>query len=105
MIGRRSPAEPALPRAAATTAQVRRQIARLDSLIREIERKPDHRQLAWTWMLEDLRDERTALQLLLRTRRVEGAKKIVDLRRWRDGGSRLLRSPAEPSLPFAGEKA
>jgi hypothetical protein len=68
-----------------TTERVRAEIAQIDRLISDIEAKPQEKRMAWTNLLEELREEREVLNLLILNRRVEASKKIVDLRRWRDG--------------------
>jgi hypothetical protein len=69
----------------ATTQKVRQEIAQIDRLIGDIEAKPRDRRLAWSALLEELREERELLSLLILNRRMEATKKVVNLRRWRDG--------------------
>jgi hypothetical protein len=68
-----------------TTERVKAEIAQIDRLISDIEAKPRHKRAAWSHLLEELREEREVLNLLILNRRVEASKKVVDLRRWRDG--------------------
>jgi hypothetical protein len=68
-----------------TTERVKAEIAQIDRLILDIEAKPQDKRLAWGHLLEELREEREVLNLLILNRRVEASKKVVDLRRWRDG--------------------
>jgi hypothetical protein len=69
----------------ATTREVRQEIQQIDRLIADIEAKPRHRRGAWTSLLEELREERELLALIILNRRMEATKKVVSLRRWRDG--------------------
>jgi hypothetical protein len=68
-----------------TTQELHQEIQRIDRLIADIEAKPRHRRLAWSTLLEELREEREMLTLVILNRRVEAAKKIVSLKRWREG--------------------
>jgi hypothetical protein len=68
-----------------TTERVKAEIAQIDRLIVDIEAKPQDKRMAWSHLLEELREEREVLNLLILNRRVEASKKIVELRRWRDG--------------------
>jgi hypothetical protein len=68
-----------------TTQRLRHEIAQLDRLISDIEAKPREKRAAWLNLLEELREEREMLNLVVLNRRMEAAKKIVSLRRWRDG--------------------
>jgi hypothetical protein len=68
-----------------TTHRVKAEIAQIDRLIFDIEAKPQEKRLAWSHLLEELREEREVLNLLILNRRVEAMKPVVDLRRWRDG--------------------
>jgi hypothetical protein len=70
---------------AGPTQAVQREIAEIDRLISDIEAKPRDKRLAWTTLLEELREEREMLSLIVLNRRMEAAKKVVSLRRWRDG--------------------
>jgi hypothetical protein len=69
----------------ATTQKVRQEIAQIDRLIADIEAKPRDKRLAWSSLLEELREERELLSLIILNRRMEATKKVVSLRRWRDG--------------------
>jgi hypothetical protein len=69
----------------ATTQKVRQEIAQIDRLIADIEAKPRDKRLAWSTLLEELREERELLGLIILNRRMESTKKVVSLRRWRDG--------------------
>ena len=68
-----------------TTDRVKAEIAQIDRLIFDIETKPQEKRVAWSHLLEELREEREVLNLLILNRRVEASKRVVDLRRWRDG--------------------
>jgi hypothetical protein len=68
-----------------TTHRLRHEIAQLDRLINDIEAKPREKRAAWLNLLEELREEREMLNLVVLNRRMEAAKKVVSLRRWRDG--------------------
>jgi len=68
-----------------TTQRVKAEIAQIDRLIFDIEAKPQDKRLAWSHLLEELREEREVLNLLILNRRVEASKPVVDLQRWRDG--------------------
>jgi len=69
----------------ATTQKVRQEIAQIDRLIADIEAKPREKRLAWSTLLEELKEERELLSLVILNRRMEATKKVVSLRRWRDG--------------------
>jgi hypothetical protein len=68
-----------------TTRQLQSEIARLNRLIARIEAKPQREWAIWSSTLYELREEREILALVMLNRSVEGAKKIVSFRRWRDG--------------------
>jgi hypothetical protein len=68
-----------------TTERLRDEISRLTRIIRQIELKPRAEWAVWATTLRDLRAERRLLDRVIRFRNVEAGKKIVDLRRWRDG--------------------
>ena len=68
-----------------TTHRLRHEIAQLDRLINDIEAKPREKRAAWLNLLEELREEREMLNLVVLNRLMEAAKKVVSLRRWRDG--------------------
>ena len=70
---------------AGTTQRLQHEIKQLDRLISDIEAKPREKRAAWLSLLEELREEREMLNLVVLNRRMEAAKKIVSLRRWRDG--------------------
>ncbi|HUK61624.1 MAG TPA: hypothetical protein VLV50_20495 [Stellaceae bacterium] len=68
-----------------TTRQLRNEIGRLNRLIARIEAKAQHESPLWATALGELRDEREMLTLVMLNRGVEGSKKVVSFRRWRDG--------------------
>lgn len=74
------------------TDTLRDEISRLTRIISQIESKPRTEWAVWAPTLRDLRAERRSLDRVVRFRNAEAAKKIVDLRRWRDGP--LGRRPA-----------
>ncbi len=75
-----------------TTRQLHDEIGRLNRLIAKIEAKARHDGPLWASALGELRDEREMLTLVVLNRDVEGSKKVVSFRRWRDG-------PWAPYLP------
>jgi len=68
-----------------TTERLRDEVSRLTRIIRQIESKPRAEWTVWAATLRELRAERRSLDRVIRFRYAEAAKKIVDLRRWRDG--------------------
>ena len=68
-----------------TTRQIQREIGRLNRLIARIEAKPQRECAIWASTLHELVEEREVLGLVMLNRQVEGSKKIVSFRRWRDG--------------------
>ena len=68
-----------------TTQDIEQEIARLNRIIARIEAKPQEEWPVWSSTLHELVEERELLGLLVLNRRLEGSKKIVSLRRWRDG--------------------
>jgi hypothetical protein len=70
---------------AACTAELRTALARITRAIAEIAAKPRSELRHWQQALRDLETERVRLQRIVLERRVEGRKKVVDFRRWRDG--------------------
>jgi hypothetical protein len=74
-----------------TTDTLRDEISRLTRIITQIESKPRAESAVWAPTLRDLRAERRTLDRVIRFRNAEATKKVVDLRRWRDGptGRRL----------------
>jgi hypothetical protein len=68
-----------------TTDTLRDEISRLTRIITQIESKPRAESAVWAPTLRDLRAERRSLDRVVLFRNAEAAKKIVDLRRWRDG--------------------
>jgi hypothetical protein len=68
-----------------STDTLRDEITRLSRIIAQIESKPPAESSVWEPTLRDLRAERRSLDRVVRFRNAEAAKKVVDLRRWRDG--------------------
>lgn len=68
-----------------TTQDIEQEIARLNRIIARIEAKPQEEWPVWSSTLHELVEERELLGLLVLNRRVEGSKKVVSFRRWRDG--------------------
>ena len=68
-----------------TTRQLQQEIGRLNRLIARIEAKPQRESAIWASTLHELVEEREVLGLVMLNRQVEGSKKIVSFRRWRDG--------------------
>jgi hypothetical protein len=68
-----------------TTRQIQRDIGRLNRLIARIEAKSQRERPLWASTLHELIDEREVLALVMLNRQVEGSKKVVSFRRWRDG--------------------
>jgi len=68
-----------------STQELRAEIKRLNRLIARIEAKPRNEGTVWSSTLHDLVEERELLGLVVLNRRIEGSKKIVSLRCWRDG--------------------
>jgi hypothetical protein len=61
------------------------EISRISRIIARLERKTRDERRVWAATLQDLRAERRILHRVIRIRRAEAARKIVDFRRWRDG--------------------
>ncbi len=70
---------------AMTTRQVERAIDQLDRLIARAEARSGELDASEFRALLILRQRRIFLRLLLASRRIERKKKVVSLRRWRDG--------------------
>lgn len=68
-----------------STQELRAEIKRLNRLIVRIEAKPRTEWSIWSSTLHDLIEERELLGLVVLNRRIEGSKKIVSFRCWRDG--------------------
>jgi hypothetical protein len=68
-----------------STQELRAEIKRLNRLIARIEAKPRTEWTVWSSTLHDLIEERELLGLVVLNRRIEGSKKIVSFRCWRDG--------------------
>ena len=68
-----------------TTRDIKVEISRLNRLIARIEAKPHNEWSVWSSTLHDLVEEREVLGLVVLNRRIEGSKKVVSFRRWRDG--------------------
>lgn len=68
-----------------TTQDIEQEIARLNRIIARIEAKPQEEWPVWSSTLHELVEERELLGLLVLNRRLEGSKKVVSLRCWRDG--------------------
>lgn len=68
-----------------TTRQLQQEIARLNRLIERIKAKPEREWPIWASTLHELMEEREVLGLVMLNRQVEGRKKVVSFRRWRDG--------------------
>ena len=82
-----------------TTRQIQHEIGRINRLIARIEAKPKREWAIWAATLHELIEEREVLGLVMLNRQVEGSKKIVSFRRWRDGPW----APApDPELQAAG---
>jgi hypothetical protein len=81
----------------ATTKDLKTEFLRLNRMIAQIEAKPQRELTAWTSTLQDLKAEREHLETILRARRQEASKKIVDFHRWRDGS--LMPPPAAAPRP------
>jgi hypothetical protein len=87
-------------------------IADVDQKIEERERAllSGHLVAGTAATLSDLRETRQTIRMLLLNRRIEAAKRVVDLARWKDGNGALYRRPkglsgrAAPTqaLPSAG---
>jgi hypothetical protein len=67
------------------TRQLQQEIGRLNRLIARIEAKPQREWPVWATTLHELREECEILTLVMLNRSVEGSKKVVSFRRWRDG--------------------
>ena len=67
------------------TRQLQQEIGRLNRLIARIEAKPQREWPVWAATLYELREELEVLTLVMLNRSVEGSKKVVSFRRWRDG--------------------
>lgn len=70
---------------AASTEELRRELLRLTRVIAQIESRPRRELARWASTLRDLHAKRRMVDRVLRHRRFEAAKKIVDFRRWCDG--------------------
>jgi hypothetical protein len=68
-----------------TTHELKQEISRLSRLIARLERKPAAEWVVWSSTLNELVEEREVLGLVMLNRRIEGSKKVVSFRRWRDG--------------------
>jgi hypothetical protein len=68
-----------------TTDEIRTEITRINRVIAQIEAKPRQEWQLWAETLQHLRAERNMLDLVVCNRQLEAKKKIVSLRRWRDG--------------------
>jgi hypothetical protein len=82
-----------------TNQLFRTRLQRIDARLRQLERYGRERIRAGA--LEQLREERDMLNLVLLNRRVESAKRVVDLQRWRSANGvvalvleEAVRSPA-----------
>lgn len=70
-----------------TNRYFRSQLQIVDARLRQLERSGSGRALA---ALPQLREEREILNLVLLNRRVEAARRVVDLRRWRTANGALV---------------
>lgn len=61
------------------------EISRISRIIARLETKTRDESRIWAATLQDLKAERRILSRVIRIRRAEAAKKIVDFKRWRDG--------------------
>lgn len=68
-----------------TTRHLQQEIARINRLIARIKAKPESEWPIWASTLHELMEEREVLGLVMLNRQVEGQKKVVSFRRWRDG--------------------
>jgi len=68
-----------------TSRQLQQEIGRINRLIARIEAKPQRELPIWASTLQELREEREVLALVMLNRAVEASKKVVSFRRWRDG--------------------
>jgi hypothetical protein len=85
-----------------TNQYFRSQLKVVDSRLKQLERFGTERVRAAA--LEQLREEREILNLVLLNRRVEAAKRVVDLRRWRtaNGALALAEDETEVKAALAG---
>jgi hypothetical protein len=83
---------------AQTNAYYRKKLRQLDAQVRQLELKMElSGSTALLPVLEELRIEREVFNLILLNRKVEGARHVVDLRRWREanGAAALITPDAE----------
>jgi hypothetical protein len=79
-----------------TNAYYRRRMRQLDARVRQLELKLEIAgSPALLPALEELRIEREVFNLILLNRKVEGARHVVDLRRWRDANGAAALVAAE----------
>jgi len=81
-----------------TNHYYRAKLRQLDAQVRQLELQMEMSgSPAVLPLLEELRIEREVFNLILLNRRVEAARPVVDLRRWRDanGAAALVVPPAE----------
>ena len=67
------------------TVELRGEMARISRMIDEIESKPRDEFPRWAPTLRSLEQERRRLDLMVRHRRQEARKKVVDFTSWRNG--------------------
>jgi hypothetical protein len=82
-----------------TNQYFRSQLQVVDSRLKQLERFGTGRVRAAA--LEQLREEREILNLVLLNRRVEAAKRVVDLRRWRTANGALALADDETEVKAA----
>lgn len=83
------------------TRDLCKQIKRIDAQIERMEARPESERAMWAPTLQELRDMRLRLRLLLINREVEAAKKVVDFRGWRDGTWPAAQRGKPQLLPLA----
>jgi hypothetical protein len=85
-----------------TNQYFRTKLQVLDAQLRQLEQYGRDRIRASA--LEELREEREILNLILLNRRVEGAKPVVDLKRWRsaNGALSMVTEQSEAKQALAG---
>ena len=90
---------------ATKTRHLKTEFLRLNRMIAQIEAKPRRELPLWVATLQDLKAERDRLDTILRARRQEASKKIVDFHRWRDGRPLPATAAAAPPSHAPGTLA
>jgi len=80
-----------------TNGYYRKKMRQLDAQVRQLELKMEIAgSSALLPVLEELRIEREVFNLILLNRKVEGARHVVDLRRWRDANGAVALVAVDP---------